>query len=42
MLRTFSEQTEGYQIMRIMRQVLEGAAFGTLMAMILVGQHLLQ
>jgi hypothetical protein len=28
--------------MRIMRQILEGAAFGTLMAVILVGQHLLQ
>jgi len=28
--------------MRIMRQILEGAAFGTLMAIILVGQHLLQ
>jgi len=25
-----------------MRQILEGAAFGTLMAVILVGQHLLQ
>jgi len=28
--------------MRVMRQILEGAAFGTLMAVILVGQHLLQ
>jgi len=28
--------------MRVMRQFLEGAAFGTLMAVILVGQHLLQ
>jgi len=28
--------------MRIARQILEGAAFGTLMAIILVGQHLLQ
>jgi hypothetical protein len=41
--RTISELKRGTATMiRLARHILEGAAFGTLMAVILAGQHLLQ